>query len=43
MKSKVYPSQMPKHVSEMGRLTDYGESKFQPSVVSGTDSWKFKI
>ena len=42
MKTKVYPEQLPKHVSEMSRFTDYGESRFQPAMV-GTDSWKFRI
>ena len=43
MKTKVYPQQMPKHVSEMSRFTDYGDNKIQPSIISSSDSWKFKI
>jgi len=42
MKSKIYPTQMPKHVSEMSRFTDYGDNKI---LLAGTQSeqWPFKI
>lgn len=42
MKTKVYPQQMPKHVSEMSKFTDYGDNKIQMSGVS-SERWPFKI
>lgn len=40
MRSKIYPQQLPKHVSEMSKFTDYGDNKFQPY---NSDKWPFKI
>lgn len=43
MKSKVYPNQIPKHVSEMSKFTDYFDGTLKPNILDTTDSWKFKI
>lgn len=40
MKTKIYPNQLPKHVSEMSKFTDYSDSKIQ---VSASEKWPFKI
>jgi hypothetical protein len=42
MKSKQYPTQMPKHVSEMSKFTDYGDNKL---ILSNTmnENWNAKI
>ena len=41
MKSKVYPKQLPKHVSEMSRFTEYGDNRLH---MSGTyDKFPFAI
>lgn len=42
MKAKVYPKQLPKHVSEMSKFVDHYEN-VQPNMLAGSDSWKFKI
>ena len=42
MKTKLYPKQLPKHVSEMSKFTDYGENKIEPGL-STTGKWNFKI
>lgn len=39
MKTKVFPKQMPKHVSEMSKFTDYEEHKNHP-IANG---WSFKL
>lgn len=43
MKTKVFPSQLPKHVSEMSRFVDHYEGSTKPAVFAGDNSWKFKL
>lgn len=37
------PKQLPKHVSEMSRFTEFFDGDLKPNVLAGTDKWKFKI
>lgn len=43
MKSKQFPNKMPKHVSEMSKFTDYGESKMQNGQLNQIDKWPHKL
>lgn len=43
MKTKLFPQQLPKHVSEMSKFVDHFESNVDSSILAGANSWKFKI
>lgn len=43
MKSKIYPKQLPKHVSEMSRFTDYEDNRLVLSGNSSSNGRAFKI
>lgn len=34
MKAKIYPSQVPRHVSEMSKHTEYEENKMIPHIFT---------
>jgi hypothetical protein len=37
------PKQLPKHVSEMSKFTEYFDGDLKPNILAGSDKWKFKI